>query len=179
MGIRVGIGSLVWCGLAGIDFCSTERSGLARLPHGRPIACPGNRPARPLLEPFDALGRDVDFWDHTLDGLAVLGGPGGFHVFMLAQPVAEFIAVARSFHTKPLRRSLQATDRYQILALSLDKARLFEGSRDALEEIELVKGVPRTIDEALGSELSEPHRTVAPAGQPEPVPAGRWNQGRA
>jgi hypothetical protein len=33
-----------------------------------------------LLEPFEELGRDRDFWDHTLDGIAVLGAPGLFQV---------------------------------------------------------------------------------------------------
>jgi hypothetical protein len=29
---------------------------------------------RLLLEPFEALAHEDDFWNHTLDGLAVLGG---------------------------------------------------------------------------------------------------------
>ena len=28
----------------------------------------------PFLEPFEALASDHNFWNHTLDGLAVLGG---------------------------------------------------------------------------------------------------------
>ncbi len=36
-----------------------------------------------LLEPFEALAQDHDFWNHTLDGLAVLGAPGLFRVFLL------------------------------------------------------------------------------------------------
>jgi hypothetical protein len=53
--------------------------------------------------------------------------------------------VADSFHTKPLLRILQSADRYQILALNRHRARLFEGNRDALAEIELAPGVPRAI----------------------------------
>ena len=56
---------------------------------------------RVLLEPFEALGHDRDFWNHTLDGLAVLGGQGLFRVFRLPRPVAELAVVADSFHTKP------------------------------------------------------------------------------
>lgn len=58
----------------------------------------------------------------------------------------------------------QSIDRYQVLGLSLDKIRLFEGNRDALEEVELAAGVPRTITDALGTELTEPHLTVASYG---------------
>ncbi|MBA3611425.1 MAG: hypothetical protein H0W49_00625 [Nitrospirales bacterium] len=119
---------------------------------------------RLLLEPFEALAHDHDFWTHTHDGLAVLAAQGLFHVFRLQRPVAELAVVADSFHTKPLRRFLQSVDRYQVLGLSLQKIRLFEGNRDALDEIDLVPGVPRTITEALGDELTDPHSTVASYG---------------
>lgn len=119
---------------------------------------------RPLLEPFDALANDHDFWTHTHDGLAVLGGTSVFHVFRLQRPVAELVVVADSFHTKPLRRFLQSIDHYQVLGLSLRKIQLFEGNRHVLDEIDLVPEVPRTIEEALGDELTEPHSTVASYG---------------
>lgn len=120
--------------------------------------------ARQLLEPFQALARDKTFWQHTLDGLAVLGAPGIFHTFRFPLAVSEISIVADSFHIKPLRRFLQSIDRYQVLALSLDKIRLFEGNRHVLDELDLVADVPRTIDEALGAELTEPHQTVASYG---------------
>lgn len=116
---------------------------------------------RLLLEPFEALAHDTAFWSHTLDGLAVLGGPGRFRALRIPQSVAELAVAADSFHTKPLRRFLQSVDRYQVLELSLDKIRLFEGNRHALDELALVAGVPRTIVDALGGELTEPHQTVA------------------
>ncbi len=119
---------------------------------------------RLLLEPFDALAHDHDFWNHTLDGLAVLGGSGLFHVFRLQRTVAELAVAADSFHTKPLRRVLQSVDRYQVLGLNRQETKLFEGNRDALAEIEPAQGVPRTITQALGDELSEPHSTVASYG---------------
>ena len=119
---------------------------------------------RLLLEPFEALAHDHDFWNHTHDGLAVLAAQGLFHVFLLQRPVAELVVAADSFHTKPLRRFLQSVDRYQVLGLSLHTIRLFEGNRYALDEIDLVPGVPRTIEEALGDELTDPHLTVASYG---------------
>jgi len=119
---------------------------------------------RLLLEPFEALVHDHAFWEHTLDGLAVLGGPSLFRVFQLQRLVAELAVVADSFHTKPLRRFLQSADRYQVLGLSLQKIQLFEGNRDTLDEIDPAPGVPRTIAEALGEELTESHQTVASYG---------------
>jgi hypothetical protein len=116
------------------------------------------------LEPFEALAGDSEFWKHTLDGLAAFGGPDGFRVIALQRRVEPLAIVADSFHTKPLRRFLQTADHYQVLALSRDRIRLFEGNRDALDEIDLAPGVPRTLTEALGEELTEPHQTVASYG---------------
>lgn len=119
---------------------------------------------RPLLEPFLALADDRDFWNHTLDGLAVLGAKDFFRVYKLQRPVAELVVVADSFHTKPLLRILQSADRYQVLGLNRQEIKLFEGNRDALDEIELHQNVPRTLTDALGEELTEPHLTVASYG---------------
>jgi hypothetical protein len=118
----------------------------------------------PLLEPFRALADDADFWNHTLDGLAVFGGSAHFQVFRLQRTVSDLAIVADSFHIKPLVRILQSADRYQVLALNQREARLFEGNRDMLDEIELAPGVPRTITEALGEELSDPRLTVSSYG---------------
>jgi hypothetical protein len=117
-----------------------------------------------ILEPLRALGQDHDFWNHTLDGLVVFGAPGFSRVYGLQRPVAELVIIADSFHTSPLIRILQSVDRYQVLGLSRHEAKLYEGNRDALDEIELAEGVPRSIVDALGEELTESHQTVAAYG---------------
>ncbi len=123
-----------------------------------------NAEAQALLEPFEALAHDDEFWKGALEGLAVLGAPGIFRAMKIPQQVAALVVVADSFHTKPLRRFLQSVDRFQVLALSLDKIRLFEGNRYTLDELELLPGVPQTISDALGEELTEAHQTVASYG---------------
>jgi hypothetical protein len=118
---------------------------------------------RDLLDQFQALARDEGFWNHRTDGLAILGCPGQFQIFDLQQSVAELLVVADSFHTKPLLRALQSTDRYQVLALNRHEAKLYEGNRYALDPIELTN-VSATITEVLGEELTEQHLTVASYG---------------
>ncbi|MFO7545227.1 MAG: hypothetical protein R6W77_06990 [Trueperaceae bacterium] len=120
--------------------------------------------AEPLLAPFHALANDRAFWNHALDGLAVLGAKGFFRAYKLQRPVHELHIVADSFHTKPLLRIVQSADRYQVLGLRRHEIKLFEGNRDQLDEVDLAEGVPRTITEALGDELTEPHMTVASYG---------------
>jgi len=114
-----------------------------------------------LLKPFNALAEKRDFWNHTLDGLAVLSAAGLFRVFLLQQPVAELAVVADSFHTKPLRQRLQSTERYQVLALSLHKVQLFEGDRHALDPVALAVGVPQTMAAGLVDERTELNTSVS------------------
>jgi hypothetical protein len=122
------------------------------------------REVRPLLEPFNHLASDRDFWNHTQDGLAVLCAPDLFRIYKLQRSVPELAMVADSFHIKPLLRIVQSADRYQILGLSRGAIKLFEGNRDAVDEIDLAPGVPRTIADALGHKLTEPHQTVRSLG---------------
>lgn len=124
----------------------------------------GSGEIEPLLEPFAALAKDEEFWTCTLDGLAVLAAPQFFRAYRLQRPVPELAVVADSFHTKPLLRILQSADRFQILGLTRDRIRLFEGNRDAVDEIEPASGVPRTLTEALGDEVTDPRLTVSSYG---------------
>lgn len=119
--------------------------------------------AEPLLERFGALAGDRDFWIHRTDGLAVLASPERFEVLDLQRPVIDRVVVSDSFYIKPLLRSLQSADRFQVLGLTRHEARLFEGNRYVLDPIEL-EGVTLTIKELLGDELTDPHLTVASYG---------------
>lgn len=113
-----------------------------------------------LMQPLERLLDDKEVWQHPRDGLAVFAAPGFFRVYHLQRPVPELAIVANSLHIKPLVRILQTADAYQILALDRDKIELYEGNRDALDRVELAPGVPRTIEDALGTELTEPYSKV-------------------
>ncbi len=124
------------------------------------------RDVAPLLDRFHALADDPPFWNNTLDGLAVFGGPGMFKVFRLQRPVPERAIASDRFHIKPLLRILQSADRYQVLGLTQHEVSLFEGNRDALDAIELATDVPRTLTDALGEELTPNRLIAAPYGGP-------------
>ncbi len=111
--------------------------------------------SKELLEPFHALAQDADFWNHALEGLAVLGAPGVFRALRFSQPVDKLVVVADSFHTKPLRRFLQTADRYHVLGLTLHGIRLFEGNRRSLDEVDMATAVPGTIGESRGDGSAE------------------------
>ncbi|TLX54056.1 hypothetical protein DN826_15870 [Stutzerimonas nosocomialis] len=117
-----------------------------------------------ILAPFHALVDDIDFWNHNLDGLAVFGAPDYFQVFRLQRSVPELAVVNDRMHVKPLVRIAQSADRYQILCMTLDSVRLFEGTRDGISEVPLAEGVPATLEEALGADLTQKGQTGFPQG---------------
>jgi hypothetical protein len=127
-----------------------------------------SRDVRTLMSRFLTYARDDEFWNHRTDGLAILAAPGLFELFELQRPVSELLIVADTFYVKPLLRILQSADRYQVLCLSRDRVELYEGNRDALDQVELI-GTPATLTEALGEELTRPQRAVRSA--PGQVPA--------
>ncbi|MCC5792756.1 MAG: hypothetical protein JJT82_09160 [Legionellaceae bacterium] len=124
-----------------------------------------------LLQPFYALLNDFTFWKHNDSGLAVLGAGDFFQVYRLPRTVPELAIVADTFHIKPLIRMVQSADRYHILGLNRQEVKLFEGNRDSLREIELSADIPRTLEAALGEELTAPRQTVGTYGHGPSGPA--------
>ena len=120
--------------------------------------------AKSLLKPFQDLIDDPDFWNANRDGLAVFGAKDYFEVFRLQRSVPELAVANDRMHLKPLLRIAQSADRYQILAITLDSVRLFEGNRDSVDEVVLGDGVPKTVEEALGREMTEKGQTGFPQG---------------
>jgi len=132
----------------------------------------GNRQIRPLIERLETLAANHAFWNKTLDGLVVLTSADGFfQVMPLQLAVSERVVVAESFHLKPLMQATLSSERFQVLGLSRKAIRLWEGHRFALDPIDLSDDFPSTIEKALGSELTEPHRTVASYGMGVAGPA--------
>jgi hypothetical protein len=107
-----------------------------------------------LLAPFRALEDDHAFWNEGQEGLAIFGARDVFRVYRLQRTVPERAIVADSFHTKPLLRILQSSDRFHVLGLNRREARLYEGSRDAIVPIEIVPGSSRMVTDEPAAEAS-------------------------
>lgn len=115
-----------------------------------------------LLKSFDALVNDYDFWINQQDGLAIFGGEDFFKSYCLQRPVAERVLVSSRPYLTPLLRIVQSADAYQVLCLTRDSVRLFEGNRDVLDEVELAAEVPKNIVAALGPELTPGNQSGHP-----------------
>lgn len=121
------------------------------------------------LEPAKQLLSDSFFWSHQSDGLAVFIAPKEFHHYRVPQKFDELAVISGRFHLKPLLPLLSGNARFYFLALSQNQARLFQGTRYSVSEVEL-KNVPKSLAEAL--QYDDPERqlqfhTRAPAAKGE------------
>lgn len=120
-----------------------------------------------LLKPFQELAQNEKFWNRTADGIAVFGSDDLFRIVTLYRPTPRLAVVADSFHVKPLLRVLQSADRFHVLAINRQNARLFEGNRDQINEIIVVDEFPANAGDVLGDDQPERMaraRTVATGG---------------
>lgn len=119
------------------------------------------RDVEALLDPLQRLASDSRFWTRTQEGLAVFACPGTFEILRLQRAVPERVVVADSFHIKPLLRHLQSADRFQVLALTRERANVFEGNRDALDEQPLPDDFPATFEAAVPPARAERGTAIA------------------
>lgn len=117
-----------------------------------------------LLNSFHDLAENSDFWQHTLDGIAVLANKDEFKIYHLQRSTPDFAVVADSWHLKPLLRQTQTEDRYQVLCLTRSEIQLYEGNRDSLDHMVFSAEFPDTAAKAIGTELTQPFQQVGNYG---------------
>lgn len=117
-----------------------------------------------LLQQFEALLSDDELWTNPRNGLAVLASDDFFKVFSLHQTVEERVRVDRQPYLQPLLRINQFAESFQILCVTRDAVRMCEGDRHVTHEVELHPSVPRNLEEALGTELTEKNQSGYPEG---------------
>jgi len=111
--------------------------------------------AQEMLSGLRALADDRNLWERPMAAVALFCAPGYQRIVPLQRAVEETVAVADSFHTKPLLRAIQFTGHFQVLCVSQKSVKVYEGNRDALAELPL-KGVPRNIMDAMRAYSADP-----------------------
>ncbi len=109
-----------------------------------------------LLRPAESLLADKDFWQHQSDGLAVFLAPDFSRIYRLPSKFDELMVIADTFQIKPLLPLLVENGQFYILALSQNEIRLFLGTRDTVNAIDL-PDVPTSMQEALSMDDPEKH----------------------
>ena len=103
------------------------------------LTAKGLRPAerKDLLEPAMQLINDSVFWRNQGEGLAFFLSPEFSRFYRLPLNFEELAVVTDSFHLKPLLTLLSGDGQFYLLALSQNDARLLQGTRQAVEEMDL------------------------------------------
>lgn len=109
-----------------------------------------------LLRPAEALLDDDDFWQHQSDGLAVFLSPDFSRIYRLPSRFDQLMVIADNFQIKPLLPLLVENGQFYILAISLNEIRLFLGTRDTVNAVDL-PDVPTSMQEALSMDDPEKH----------------------
>ncbi len=109
----------------------------------------GQQETNAIIEPATKLVSDHQFWRHQKHGLAVFLGPDFLRVHKLAVQVPELEMVARRFHITPLLPLLAGDERFVVLTVSSARARVFEGGRYALTEVDLGDRLPQGVGDVL------------------------------
>src|SRR5687768_2126023 len=110
--------------------------------------------AERMTAPLMSVAEDDEFWQHQLAALAVFQDSDKTIFVRLPRPLkGDVVAVADSFHIKPLIRAMQGVDRYQLLAVTQKSVDLYEGDLDRLDAVPLHPSVPRTLIDAIGGEV--------------------------
>lgn len=109
-----------------------------------------------LMHPAESLLTDGDFWQHQSDGLAIFLTSEFSQSFRLPYEFDEMVSIGNNFHIKPLLPLLSQDGQFYILALSMNEIRLFLGTRDTIDQVEL-GGIPTNMQEALWMDDPEKH----------------------
>lgn len=102
-----------------------------------------------FLEPLRDLTNQRNYWQRQNRTLAIFRTKDIFETYRLPIETHEIVYINDRLYTKPLIQLLEGNGNFYVLALSINKARLFQGDRNNIKEIKL-KGTPTSLDEALG-----------------------------
>ena len=109
--------------------------------------------AQKLMRPAEELLWDREFWQQQGEGLAIFLTNDFHQIYRLPVAFEEELQTGNGFYIKPLLPSLGRGIRFYVLALSLNKVRLFEGNADSMDEIQL--NFPTSMEEALRTDEPE------------------------
>jgi hypothetical protein len=108
-----------------------------------------------LLGPAYELLANEHFWQKQSEGFAFFVSSSTTRYYRLPLSFSEGIFTGDTFYVKPLLPLITNNGRFFILALSQQAVRLFEGTRDTIDEIDM-EDAPGSLAEALKWDDPEP-----------------------
>ncbi len=103
-----------------------------------------------MLAPAILLLQDAYFWQHQSDGLAIFLSSNKIRRYRLPLNFEELMVVDDHLYIKPLLPLFTGDGQFYILALSQNKVRLLNGTRDSVSEVDIGQ-VGGSLAEAIPS----------------------------
>ena len=117
------------------------------------------------------------FWRGLSEGLAVFLTSRTSEFYRLPLPFDEVVIVEDRFHLKPLFPLIAANNRYYLLALSKNDVQLFQGTHQAISEVEAAE-IPTDIVTAIQQFEEPPERGLQSHSQGPTSANGRGTEQR-
>lgn len=110
----------------------------------------GREEAVAVLAPLRELAQQRDFWLNQSDGLAAYSAPGLARTFRLPAELPDEVSVGDHPRLAPLATFISAVGgSFDLLALSGNSVRLFEGTRASMGEVSFGEDTPTAVDEVF------------------------------
>lgn len=110
--------------------------------------------AEKYLGQVDSLQEDTMFWRTVPESIAFFITETDAYFYRLGISTKENVVFSEKAYVLPLVENFQYVSYYNLLCLSHDKFRLFNGRGKSLQEIDLPEDAPTDHDKALGEELT-------------------------
>lgn len=119
-----------------------------------------------LLAPLRELQQDLAFWQQQAEGLALHADAEGVITTRTLLDVPESVIVGDSFVVRPLLDALPTGDSFHVLALSMNKVRLFQSTSTHITELDLGE-VPTSEADLYADRDHQQHLQFAAQGGQE------------
>jgi hypothetical protein len=103
-----------------------------------------------LMDLFDDLVDDNEFWRFQARSLAVLATPDNARTFRVPNALVPIVEVSDRFHLKPLLRAIAFPNTCYVLALAENAVRVIQVSADLAPAVVSVTGMPKEAASAVG-----------------------------
>jgi hypothetical protein len=111
-----------------------------------------------ILAPAKLLLRDVEFWRHQSEGLAVLVSPDEMLTYSLPYAPPQRVMINTTYAIYPLLPLLTHEARFYVLALSQKSVRVLACSRATVRAVDLPEDMPRSL--RAYAKLDDPERQL-------------------